>query len=114
MSTADGRAAAWIRAWDVLEAAQEMITDQRGRVQSDALPDIYWGFLYTANVLMGLAGVDISVGLMAGDHLDEREANRLDRQNSQTSILDAMKRYEESNKPYGTTAEEGDSDDSKP
>lgn len=73
--SSDGRAAAWIQCWVLLEAATKLLV-------SGELSDQYWGMISAAATYAELANSKPHVGLIAGDWLEQRGKSQCEKTKS--------------------------------
>jgi hypothetical protein len=75
--TADGRIAAWLRAWQYLDRIDEerrRFAERRNEMPADYADQL----LSTAAIYARLAQADVSVGVAVGAWLNEREKSRIE------------------------------------
>jgi hypothetical protein len=78
--TADGRIAAWLRAWQYLDRIEE--ERRRFAERRNEMPAGYADqLLSTATIYARLAQADMAVGMAAGEWLREQEKSRIDEAN---------------------------------
>lgn len=66
MTVVDGRGAAWIRSWQLVE---ESMKYRHGRPADEPLPEVYWAMMAEARILTQLSQADLNVGLGVGEEL---------------------------------------------
>lgn len=85
----DGRIAAWLHAWERIQALQEFKLKHAPAMDSE-LPDGYWGVVAEAQVLATLASADILVGISVGDILQEQERQKQESRDRATAMVEKM------------------------
>lgn len=82
----DGRSAAWIGAWDRVEAMSK-IRIKYGN-QSAPLPEWYWALRAEAELLVGLANVpDPTTGIVAGQIMEDRQRAEAEADEARRSMV---------------------------
>lgn len=84
--TADGRIAAWLRAWQYLDRIEEerrRFAERRNEMPADYADQL----LSTATIYARLAQADMVVGMAAGEWLVEQEQTRRDQAASFADII---------------------------
>lgn len=62
----DARPAAWVCAWNAIQAVQELKKPRKGATDGEPLPELYWATIAEAAIFAQLAQADVTTGLHAG------------------------------------------------
>lgn len=92
MALADGRSAAWISAWKLLEAAHKVKSHIGiGQVSAAPLPELYWSLVAEAQVYSDLAKATESVGFLAGEWFQAEHEQELESRRMTESVISRLR-----------------------
>lgn len=99
----DARVGAWLNAKQAMEAATKMRFNHKKQIEP-VFHQLHWALLTEAAIWADLACVDISVGLMVGNYLEQQERERIEADKAVRHTIDQFLNKTKSDDEKGDNA----------